>query len=111
MEAHMEVSAYCDKLETQLTGWKAKIYDVIRIVDQLPANEMEAAFSSIRGLHGMVAEIDSELEQLKIACPADWAPNRKIIDDRMSELRATLKKLSEKVGGPLIPDSLLWVSE
>lgn len=107
----MEITAYCDKLENQLTGWKAKIYDVIHVVDQLPANEAETAFPSIRGLHGIVAEIDSELEQLKSACPADWSPNRKVIDDRMSELRATLKTLSEKVGGPLIPDSLSWVSE
>ena len=107
----MELNAYCDKLENQLTGWKAKIYDVIQIVDQLPANEMESAFPSIRGLHSIVAEIDTELEQLKTACPADWSPNRKVIDDRMTELHTTLKALSEKVGGPLIPDSLLWVSE
>ena len=111
MEVHLEITAYCDKLENQLTNWKAKIYDVIHVVDQLPANEMEAAFPSIRGLHGIVADIDTELEQLKTACPADWSPNRKVIDDRMSELHATLKTLSEKVGGPLIPDSLMWVSE
>ena len=107
----MDVISYCNNLENQLTGWKAKIYDVIRVVDQLPANEMEAVFPSFRGLHAIVDEIDSELEQLKSACPADWSPNRNIIDDKMSELHATLKTLSEKVGGPLIPDSLLWVSE
>ena len=107
----MDVVSYCDNLENQLTGWKAKIYDVIRAVDQLPANEAQAVFPSVRDLHAVVEEIDNEMEQLRSACPADWSPNRNVIDDKMSELHATLKTLSEKVDGPLIPDTLLWVSE
>ena len=107
----MDVTSYCNSLENQLTGWKAKIYDVIRTVNRLPDNEMEAVFPSIQSLHAIVEEINNEMEQLKSACPADWSPNRNVIDDKMSELRSTLKTLSEKVDGPLIPDSLLWVSE
>ena len=107
----MNIISYCDTLGRQLTEWKAKIYDVIVRVDALPANEKEALFSSIRNLNAIVAEINTELEQLKSACPEDWVPNRTTIDGRMSELRATLKNLSEKVGDPLIPDSLSWVSD
>ena len=29
----MDVKSYCDMLENQLVAWKAKIYDVIRVVD------------------------------------------------------------------------------
>ena len=107
----MNVISYCDTLGKQLTDWKAKIYDVIRLVDVLPANEKEALFSSIRNLHAIVEEINSEMDHLSSSCPADWLPNRNNIDSKMSELRATLKDMSEKVGGPLIPDSLSWVSE
>ncbi len=107
----MDVMSYCDNLENQLTGWKAKIYDVIRTVNHLPDSEIKAVSPSIRNLHVIMEEIDNELKQLRSACPADWSPNRNVIDDKMSELHATLKTLSEKVDGPLIPDSLLWVSE
>jgi nitrogenase molybdenum-iron protein alpha/beta subunit len=107
----MDVKSYCDTLERQLTTWKAKIYDVIRVVDTLHAGEKEKVFPSIRTLHAIVEEIDGQLEQLITACPADWSPNRQTIDAKMAELQQTLKKLSEKVGGPLIPDSLSWVSE
>ena len=107
----MNIISYCDTLGRQLTEWKAKIYDVIRRVDALPANEKEAIFPSIRSLNSIIEEINGELEQLKSACPADWMPNRNNIDGKMSELRATLKNLSEKVGDPLIPDSLSWVSK
>ena len=107
----MDVKSYCDILQRQLTAWKAKIYDVIHVVDKLPDVEKDHVVPSIRSLHAIVEEIDTQLEQLIVACPADWSPNRQTIDDKMSELQQTLKALSEKVGGPLIPDSLSWVSE
>jgi hypothetical protein len=107
----MDVSAYCDTLEKQLSGWKAKLYDVIRIVDKLSEGDKETVFASIRGLHSIVDEIDSEAEQLRTACPADWSPKRQNIDEKMAELQQTLKNLSEDAGRPLIPDSLAWVSE
>ena len=107
----MDVISYCNKLEKQLTEWKAKIYSVIRVVDDLPIQTKEGVFPSIRSLHTIVDEIDNELAQLKIACPADWTPNRQSIEAKLTELQSTLKKLSENVGGPLIPDSLSWVSE
>ena len=105
----MDVSAYCDTLEEQLAGWKAKLYDVLRVVDNLSDENKETVYPSIRGLHSIVEEIDSEVEQLRTACPADWSPNRQNIDGKMAELQQTLKNLSEKIGGPLIPDSLSWV--
>lgn len=107
----MDTEAYCDRLDRQLVAWKAKIYDAMRIVDRLPPAEKEMAFASIRNLHATLDEIDSQLEQLRTACPADWSPNRRTIDQKMGDLHATLKELSKKINGPLIPDSLAWVSE
>ncbi len=106
----MDVKSYCEALESHLIGWKANINEVVTIVDKLPDNEKEKIFSSIRNLHTVVEEIDTQLEQLMTTCPADWSSNRQIIDSRMSELRQTLGNLSEQVNGPLIPDSLSWVS-
>ena len=107
----MDATAYCDTLEKHLTGWKAKLYDAIRIVDRLPEKEKETVFTSIRGLHSIVDQIDAEVEQLRAACPADWSPNRQNLDMKMAELQQSLQNLSETVGGPVIPDSLAWVSE
>ena len=107
----MDIISYCNQLERQLTDWKAKINCVIPVVDKFPVQEKEAIFPLIRSLHAVVDEIDGELEQLKSACPADWSPNRQTIEAKISELQSTLKKLSEKVDDPLIPDSLSWVSD
>ena len=107
----MDVKSYCDTLENQLTSWKANISDVVRIVDELPDVEKESVFSSIRSLHSVVGEIDGHLEHLMSACPEDWTLKRRTIDSKMNELKQTLQNLSEQVSGPLIPDSLSWVSE
>jgi hypothetical protein len=110
-EAVMDVGTYCDTLEKQLTGWKAKLYDVIRIVDKLSEKDKETVLPSKRGLHMIVEEIDGEVEQLRTACPEDWSLNRQNIDAKMAELQQNLKRLSAEIDGPLIPDSLSWVSD
>ena len=106
----METASYCDMMERQLTAWKSKIREVIRLTDHLTAGEREAVTPSTRSLDAIVGEIDSQLAFLKTACPADWLPQRRAVDDKMRELQETLKKLSDRVHGPLIPDSLSWVS-
>ena len=107
----MDAIAYCDTLEIQFADWKARLYDVIHIVDKLSEREKKTVYPSIHGLHSIVEEIDSEVELLRTACVADGSPNRRSIDDKMAELQLTLKNLSKNVGGPLIPDSLAWVSK
>jgi hypothetical protein len=106
----MDTTSYCDLLERQLTAWKSKIREVIRLADRLTASEWEAVRPSTRSLYAIVGEIDSQLAVLKTACPADWSPQRRVVEDKMHELQETLKKLSDRVHGPLIPDSLSWVS-
>jgi len=106
----MDTTSYCDMLEEQLTAWKSKIHEVIRLADHLTTGEREEVTPSTRSLHAIVGEIDSQLAFLRTACSADWLPQRCAVDDKMRELQETLKKLSDRVHGPLIPDSLSWVS-
>lgn len=37
----MDVRDYCDSLVTELTGWKAKMYDVMRRLDKVPSGDKE----------------------------------------------------------------------
>lgn len=105
-----DVREYCSQMDRQLSGWKASIDEVIQAANRLPASERKALTPMIERLQPLVSSIDAELELLKTSCPADWAPQRRSLDERMRELHRTLKGLSEKAKGPLIPDSLSWVS-
>jgi hypothetical protein len=106
----MDVREYCSKMDRQLSGWKAYIDEVIQAARGLPASEGTALAPMIARLQPLLSAIEAELELLKSSCPADWAPQRRQVDERMQELYDTLKTLSQKVKGPLIPDSLSWVS-
>ena len=39
----MDTTSYCGMLERQLTAWKSKINEVIRLVDRLTTGEREAS--------------------------------------------------------------------
>jgi hypothetical protein len=54
----MDVNAYCDILEKQLADWKARLYDMIHIVDKLSEGEKETVSPSIRGLHSILNSLD-----------------------------------------------------
>lgn len=107
----MDLHSYCDQLERQLREWKSRLNEVVAIVDGFSDARKESVYPTIRGLHGMVAEIDAELDHLRTACPSDWTPNRRMVEQKMAALHETLKTLSRKVDGPLVPDSLAWVSD
>jgi SHS2 domain-containing protein len=42
----MDVSAYCHTLEKKFAEWKARLYDVIHIVDKLSEGEKETVANS-----------------------------------------------------------------
>jgi hypothetical protein len=37
----MDVKSYCDTVGVELTGWKAKLYDVIRRTEKMAGNDKE----------------------------------------------------------------------
>jgi hypothetical protein len=107
----MDVKTYCNTLESQLNSWKSNINEVAGAVDRLPEGEKEKVFTSIRSLHAVVEEIDGQLDQLMTECPEDWSASHQSVEAKMNDLKQTLHNLSEMVSGPLIPDSLSWVSK
>ena len=102
----MDVKSYCDTMGNQLIKWKAGIYDVIRGLERLPADEKSALAGSLTQLNVLTDELDAGLARLAAECPLDWTTERENIDDKLEKMRETLSGLSEKVG---LPDSLAWL--
>ena len=50
----MDVLSYCDMLGNQLVAWKAKIYDVIRIVDTISDLDKEKFYRSIYKVQSVI---------------------------------------------------------
>lgn len=82
----MEVKDYCQNMDTELTAWKAKIYNVIRQMDSLPTGDKQRMYEKINGLHIIMTELDNRLDQLRTACPTEWKPARQEIKTTMADL-------------------------
>ena len=89
----MDAKSYCDSMEIELTGWKAKIYDAIRKTDKLSAGDKDKVEPMIQDLHAIMDELDERLELLEKECPADWTSQRKEIEEKMSKMDTAWKNV------------------
>ena len=70
----MDVMDYCKSMETEMTAWKAKLYDTMRKVDKLGSAEKEKILANVEDLHILLEEMTDRVEKLKTECPSDWSP-------------------------------------
>ena len=89
----MDAKSYCETVTHELTAWKAKIYDVIRKSEKLPAKGKEKATPLIKELNAVVDDLNAKLELLSRECPAEFRPQRKEIKEKMSQVKGAWKKV------------------
>jgi len=94
----MNVQDYCKSMETEMTAWKAKLYDVIRKIDKLGTAEREKVLPNIEDLHIFLEEMSERVEKLKTECPSDWSPIKKDIEEGHIDMRGKYEETMEYIG-------------
>ena len=94
----MDVKDYCKGMETEMTAWKAKLYDVMRKVDGLGSAEREKILPNIEDLHMLLEEMSDRVEKLKTECPSDWSPVKKEIEDGSLDMWGKYEETMEYIG-------------
>lgn len=94
----MDVKDYCKGMETEMTAWKAKLYDVMRKVDSLGSAEKEKVLPNITDLHMLLDEMTQRVENLKTECPSDWSPDKKEIDEGSVNMRGKYEETMDYIG-------------
>jgi len=94
----MDVQDYCKGMETEMTAWKAKLYDVMRKVDSLGSAEKEKILPNVEDLHMFLAEMTDRIEKLKTECPSDWSPDKKEIEEGSIDMRGKYEETMEYIG-------------
>ncbi|MFC1880388.1 hypothetical protein ACFL2S_02675 [Thermodesulfobacteriota bacterium] len=94
----MDVQDYCKGMETEMTAWKAKLYDVMRKVDSLGSAEKEKILPNVEDLHMFLAEMTERIEKLKTECPSDWSPDKKEIEEGSIDMRGKYEETMEYIG-------------
>ena len=94
----MDVKDYCKGMETEMTAWKAKLYDVMRKVDTLGSAEKEKILPNVEDLHMFLEEMTDRIEKLKTECPSDWSPDKKEIEEGSIDMRGKYEETMEYIG-------------
>ena len=94
----MDVVDYCKGIETEMTAWKAKLYDVMRKVDNLGSADKEKVLPNIEDLHMLLEEMSDRVQSLKTECPSDWSPIKKEIDNGSTDMRGKYEETMEYIG-------------
>ena len=94
----MDVKDYCKSMETEMTAWKAKLYDVMRKVDGLGSAEKEKILPNIEDLHMLLNEMADRVENLRTECPSDWSPVKEEIEGGSIDMRSKYEETMDYIG-------------
>jgi hypothetical protein len=84
--------------ETELTSWKAKLYDINRKIEKLPGVSKDKILGNIGDLNNLLTEMEDRIETLRTECPSNWSPVKKEIDDAHVDMRSKYEETLEYIG-------------
>jgi len=94
----MDVKDYCGVMSTELTAWKAKMYDVVRKLDKLGTAEREKVLANVEDMHMLIEDMAARIDQLNRECPSEWSPEKKAIDNAHVDMRAKYEDTMDFIG-------------
>lgn len=94
----MDVKDFCQAMESEITSWKAKLYDVMRKIEKLGTAERQKMLANIQDLNIYLDEMTSRVEQLRNECPADWSPIKKEVEQGVVDMRGKYDETLEAIG-------------
>ena len=94
----MDVKDFCQGIESEMTAWKAELYDVMRRVDRLGSAEKEKVLANVEDLHMLIEEMSDRVNQLRTECPSDWSPLKKDVEKGTIDMRSKYEETMEYIG-------------
>ena len=94
----MDVKDFCSAMESEMTSWKAKMYDVMRKIDKLGTAEKEKMLMNVQDLNIFLDDMSRRVEQLRTECPSDWSPIKKELEEGSIDMRGKYEETMEAIG-------------
>jgi len=88
----MEIKEYCKYVDTELTMWKTRLYDVMSKIDKLPTGNKQRMYEEVNGLNIVMAELEERIDKLRTECPVAWKPEQEKIKEKFSEINDKYKE-------------------
>jgi hypothetical protein len=94
----MDVKDFCQAMESEITSWKAKLYDVMRKIEKLGTAERQKMLGNIQDLNIFLDDMNARVAQLRNECPADWSPIKKEVEQGVVDMRGKYEETLEAIG-------------
>ncbi|MFA5110924.1 MAG: hypothetical protein WC443_05940 [Desulfobaccales bacterium] len=82
----MDIKDYCDSMYAELTNMKARLYDILRVIDRMPREERAKIRSQTDELHILVGDLSRRIDRLMKECPTDWSKAKMEIEELKEHL-------------------------
>jgi len=82
----MDAKYFCTTMQSDLVGLKSRVYDILSAVEKMPKDKKAGLQGKLPELHGLVAELARMVDELRVACPADFTAEKKAIEKKRKEL-------------------------
>ena len=82
----MDTRDYCESMYAELTGMKARIYDILRVIDQMPVEARARIRPQTHELDILVGDLSRRIDRLMAECPADWSKAKMEIEELKEQL-------------------------
>jgi len=82
----MDIKVYCDSMYAELTGMKARLYDILRVIEQMPREEQAKIRPQTSELHILVGDLSRRIDRLMTECPADWSKEKLEIEELKEQI-------------------------
>ncbi len=66
----MEARDYCSALQTEIDGWRTKVYGMFGKFDRMPSDEKEGVAPVLSEIRAVIEEHTARMEKLSEQCPA-----------------------------------------
>jgi predicted nuclease with TOPRIM domain len=83
----MDLQTYCDSMSSELTAWKAKVYDVVRKLDKTPSGDKTKVVPHVNELHMIIEELGGRITKLRTECPTVWEPQKEELEGKITHLK------------------------
>ena len=99
----MKAINFCKAMESELTAWKAIIYDIVRKMDKIPGGQKEKFLPNIEDLHMMLEDLDQRIEDIRENCTqetgiGDIRTQKEEFDYNLSALRVKAEDAMKILG-------------
>jgi hypothetical protein len=94
----MDVKDFCSAMESEMTAWKAKMYDAMRKIDKLGSAEKEKILMNVQDLNMILDDMANRVEQLRTECPSDWSPVKQDLEQGSVDMRGKYDETMDAIG-------------